>query len=183
MKKLKLAVLALTVGLFTLTSCSDDDDSVSIKGRWVLKNAVVGTAIDLDGDGEPNTELKKEPRISSCLDGVEIIFTGSGSAPTGSFTYQTLDRLNIEKNSDGTYNTECTSNFTSVAGTWTKANNKITLSIPNPADANSPYVSTYTLEGSVLTTNVANGYKVFDVANQEYIEQQNVELRFKKSNN
>ncbi|RMB59213.1 hypothetical protein EAX61_09160 [Dokdonia sinensis] len=108
---MKNVFMALCV-VFLLGSCGSDDDAsqanAGLEGSWELTAYTLAAPQDLNGDGEPSTDVLEE---LPCFDAA-ITFRGDGS-----FT-STTDGFDVEIDvNSGTFFIVC-GNPTSLDGTW-----------------------------------------------------------------
>jgi len=165
-KFLALAILAVSFG-----ACSDDDtsnnDSGAIEGVYNLTEFNTGAATDFDENGTESTNQMDE---SNCYDGRKIDFNSDNT-----FTYE-IDYILIDTNTGVAI---CAEN--DVTGTWTVANNVITITYEQEDGSDVTLNFTRSNNGRTLTqTTVLTTYPDRNAEGVPYNRAGSVELVFSK---
>ncbi|MBT8209674.1 MAG: hypothetical protein KJP14_04025, partial [Eudoraea sp.] len=122
MKKLKSAILLLTISAFLLSCGSDDnsggnDEPAPVIGVWDLVELNVTPAQDIDQDGTANGNILDE---LNCVSGTLTI----NDVGTWSLT---LNGVTITTITGGLFNIRCDQAQSFNSGTWAFQNNQLTL--------------------------------------------------------
>jgi len=90
---LRASIFCLVVSLFSIISCNNDDDSVSVSdrgnallGQWKYSSIMTDRAVDINDDGEVNIDLFNTQEIRQCIKDNLTFFTSQGENEKGDYS-------------------------------------------------------------------------------------------------